>query len=87
MDVAHVAKLANLPLKPGEQAKFQKQFEETLKTIAVIDELDTSHVEPTSQVTGLVNVTRGDAIDSSRILPPPKSNNGYFVVPSIFDAQ
>lgn len=87
MDVAHVAKLANLPLKPDEEVKFQKQFEETLKTIAVINELDTQGVEPTSQVTGLVNVTREDVIDPSRILPPPKINNGYFVVPSVFNAQ
>jgi len=87
MDVAHVAKLANLPLKSGEEQKFQKQFEETLKTIAVINELDTKGVEPTSQVTGLVNITREDIVDASRILPPPKNNSGYFVVPSIFDAQ
>jgi len=87
MDVAHVAKLANLPLKPGEQAKFQKQFEETLKTIAVINELDTTGVEPTSQVIGLVSVVRQDEVDLSRILPPPAANNGYFVVPSVFNAQ
>ncbi|MBI2008072.1 Asp-tRNA(Asn)/Glu-tRNA(Gln) amidotransferase subunit GatC [Candidatus Amesbacteria bacterium] len=86
MDVAHVAKLANLPLKPGEEEKFQKQFEETLKTIAIIDEMDTSGVKPTSQVTGLVNVVRQDEVDFSRTLPPPMTNNGYFVVPSIFDA-
>lgn len=87
MDVAYVAKLANLPLNPGEEAKFQKQFEETLKTIAVINELDTLGIEPTSQVTGLVNIVRQDVVDPSRILPPPKSNNGYFTVPSIFDAS
>lgn len=87
MDVAHVAKLANLPLTPTEKKKFQKQFEETLKTIAVINELDTTGVEPTSQVTGLINVTRSDVIDPTRILPPPKYNNGYFAVPPIFDAQ
>ncbi len=86
MDVAHVAKLANLTLKPGDEKKFQKQFEETLKTVSIINELDTSGVEPTSQVTGLVNVVRQDEIDPSRILPPPKGNNGYFVTPAIFDA-
>ena len=87
MDVKHVAKLANLPLTPDEEKKFQGQFAETLKTISVINELDTSGVEPTSQVTGLTNITRKDAIDPSRILSPPAENNGYFVVPAIFDAQ
>ena len=87
MDVAHVAKLANLILKPGDEKKFQEQFEETLKTVNIINELDTSGVEPTSQVTGLVNVVHQDEIDRSRIPPPPSSNNGYFVGPAIFDNE
>ncbi len=83
MDVKHVAKLANLQLKPGEEEKFKKQFEETLKTIDVINELDTSDVDPTSQVTGLSNVTREDRIDKSRII----KIGDYFKVPAIFNAQ
>jgi len=87
MDVAHVAKLANLTLKKGEEKKFQEQFEETLKTVNVINELDTSGVKPTCQVTGLVNITREDVIDQSRLLPPPSANGGYYIVPSILSAQ
>lgn len=87
MDVAHVAKLANLPLKPGEDTKFQHQFADTLKTVDLINQLNTTGVEPTSQVTGLVNVTRPDTIDASRILPPPTTHHGYYVVPAILDAQ
>ena len=83
MDVKHVAKLANLTLKPGEEEKFEQQFAETLKTVDVINELDTSDVEPTSQVTGLTNVTREDKIDKSRIIKV----GDYFKVPSIFNAQ
>lgn len=85
MDVAYVAKLANLPLTPTEKKKFQKQFEETLETIAVINELDTTGVEPTSQVTSLVNVTCQDEVDTSRILSPPKDNGGYYTVSAIFE--
>ena len=83
MDVKHVAKLANLTLKPGEEEKFEQQFAETLKTVDVINELDTSDVEPTSQVTGLTNVTREDKIDKSRIIKV----GDYFKVPSIFNAK
>ena len=83
MDVKHVAKLANLPLKPGEEDKFAKQFADTLKTVDVINELDTSKVEPTSQVTGLTNVTREDKIDKNRII----KIGDFFKVPSIFNAQ
>lgn len=83
MDVKHVAKLANLPISDDEEKKFATQFAETLKTIDVINELDTSHTEPTSQVTGLKNVTHPDKVDPSRII-----NIGrYFKAPAIFDAQ
>lgn len=83
MDVKNVAKLANLPLTAKEEKKFQKQFVQTLETIAIINELDTSKVEPTSQVTGLKNVIRTDKVDESRILKVGR----YFKVPAIFDAQ
>jgi len=92
MDVSHVAKLANLVLKPGESDKFAKQFADTLDTVNLMNQLDTSSVQPTSQVTGLVNITRADEIDASRILSveaalsnASSTHNGYFVVPAIFD--
>jgi aspartyl-tRNA(Asn)/glutamyl-tRNA(Gln) amidotransferase subunit C len=94
MDVKHVAKLANIQLLDGEEAKFVTQFEDTLKTVQIIDELDTQSVRPTAQVTGRTNVTREDKIDSKRILPQDSvigqakaSHNGYIKVPAIFDAQ
>ena len=60
IDVTHVAKLANLPLKPGENKKFEKQLGEILTYVEKLNEVDTKNVEPTSQVTGLENVTRED---------------------------
>lgn len=94
MDVTHVAKLANLPLKSGEEEKFANQFAQTLKTVDLINELDTTNISPTSQVTGQKNKTREDVIDYMRILPvdialsgAQKTNSNYFVVPHIFNAQ
>jgi aspartyl-tRNA(Asn)/glutamyl-tRNA(Gln) amidotransferase subunit C len=94
MDVKHVAKLANLQLLPGEEEKFTKQFADTLQTLSLIEELDTTEVEPTAQVTGLVNVFREDVIDQSRILSQSQvlaqaksSQDGFVKVPAIFDAQ
>ena len=83
MDVKHIAKLANLPIKPDQESKLQQQFDATLKTISIINELDTSNIEPISQVTGQTNVTRPDIIDKSRIL----KISGYFKVPAIFSEQ
>ena len=81
MDVKHVAKLANLPLNDHLAKKLQKDLDATLKLVDELAELDLNGVEPTSQVTGLVNVTREDKIDRSRILPV----TGYFKVKAIFD--
>ena len=83
MDVKHIAKLANLTLKTGEEKKFESQFQETLKTVDVINELDTSGVSATSQVTGLVNITRPDKVDKTRII----KIGDYFKVPSVFHAE
>jgi aspartyl-tRNA(Asn)/glutamyl-tRNA(Gln) amidotransferase subunit C len=92
MDVKHVAKLANLPLKPSDIPKLRQQFAQTLKYISKIDELDTHNIPPTSQVTGLKNVTRTDQIDTNRMLTQKQamsgtgnSHNGYFVVPAIIN--
>lgn len=82
MDVSAVAKLANLPLTESEKITLTAQFIETLKTVDLINELDTSKTAPTSQVTGLTNITRSDEINPARILPPPPE--GFYKVPAIF---
>ena len=81
MDVKHVAKLANLPLNEELTKKLQKDLDATVKLVDELSELDLKDVEPTSQVTGLTNVTRKDKIDKSRILPV----TDYFKVKAIFN--
>lgn len=83
MDVKKVAKLANLTITEDEEKKLATQFEETLKTINVINERDTVGVDPISQVTGLVNVMREDEIDKNRML----NIGDYFKVKAIFNAE
>ena len=92
MVVKHVAKLANLPLESAEERKFQTQFGQTLDYVKKINELDTTGVSPTSQVTGLTNISRPDVVDTSRALTQiqalsgaHQAHNGYFVVPAIFN--
>jgi len=60
-----IAKLANLSLNDEELSKYQQQLSETLDYIKVLDELDTSNVHPTFQVTGLVNKLRADIVTDS----------------------
>lgn len=90
IDVNHVAKLANLQLKSGEEEKFAKQLSEVLDYIQKLNEVDTTEVEPTSQVTGLENVLREDVSQSSltqeeALSNAPVEKDGYFMVKGIFE--
>ena len=91
-DIKHLAKLANLSLNSGEIAKLTQGFNEVLKIVAQLFELNTKDIEQTHQVTGLHNIFREDAVDSESMLTQEKalSNakrtyNGYFVVDQILE--
>ena len=90
IDVAHVAKLANLPLTPVEEKKFEKQLSEILSYVEKLKEVDTKNVETTSRVTGLENVIREDqtspSITQEEALSNTKSKyNGLFKVKAILE--
>ena len=59
-EVKHIAKLARLELSEEEIEKFGGQLSEILTNAKTLDEVDTSHVEPIAQITGLRNVTFKD---------------------------
>ena len=91
-DITHVAKQANLTLTDEEKTKFEKQLEETVDYIEGLSEVDTDGIEPTSQVTGLENVTREDEITPSlsqeEALKNAKSTHkGYFKVKGILNNE
>ena len=88
IDVSHVAKLANLPLKPDEEKRFEKQLSEILSYVEKLKGVDTKNVEITSQVTGLENVTRQDetkpSLSQEEVLSNAKStHNDLFKVKAI----
>lgn len=92
IDVSHVAKLANLPLTEKEKEKFEKQLNDILSYIEKLNEVDTKNIDPTSQVTGLENVTREDnaspSLSQEEVLQnTPKKHNGFFKVKAIFEEQ
>ena len=90
IDVKKVAKLANLTLSESETAEFEKQLAEVLDYINKLKEIDTTGIDPTSQVTGLENVlatdetlpslTQEEALSGART-----KHNGFFVVDRILD--
>ena len=82
MDVKHVAKLANLPITDEEEKKFATQLAAILDYISQLQGIDTTGITPTSQVTGLTNVTRND-----EVTPSLKLDQDYFKVKAIFDNE
>jgi len=63
-DVQHLAQLSNLQLADDEVTSLRTDLENIIGYIQQLDELDTSGVEPTYQVTDLQNVWRNDAVDN-----------------------
>jgi len=89
IDVSHVAKLANLPLTQDEAKLFSHQLSSTLSYVQQLDKVATDDVEPTAQVTGLMNEFRDDVItqgftQGEALKNAPEQHKGYFKVKSIF---
>jgi aspartyl-tRNA(Asn)/glutamyl-tRNA(Gln) amidotransferase subunit C len=60
--VRHIAELARIGIDDAEAEKFSKQLSGILEYVELLNEVNTDGVEPTSQVTGLNNVTRKDEV-------------------------
>ncbi len=58
--VQHISELAKLNLSDEEVEKFRRQLSSILEYVELLNEVDTSKVEPTAQTTGLKNVYRED---------------------------
>lgn len=90
--VKHVAKLANLPLTDQEEEKYSGQLSKILDYIDQLNQVDTSDVEPTFNVSGQSNVIREDTTSLCLSQQDSLSNtsqkkNGFFVTKGVFDEQ
>ena len=90
INVHHIAKLANLPLTVAEEKKLKKELEATLEHVEHLNEIDTSKVEGTNEVTEAINVMRFDEVKPSlsqkeALQNAKKVYNGFFVVPVIIE--
>lgn len=88
--VAHMAKLANIPLSEEKIESLTPQLSSVLDLVSQVQQMDTNGVEETSQVTGLENVLREDIVEDSRTFTQEealsnasRSHNGYFVVDAL----
>ena len=63
-DVRAIADLARLHISDAELATYQRQLSDILDYFRKLEELDTSHIDPTSSVLPLTNVMRRDQADA-----------------------
>lgn len=91
IDIKHAAQLANLSLSDEELKKFDSQLTKILEYIETLEKVDTKNILPTSQVTGLNNVSRKDEETTSSLSQEEVLSNtdlkynGLFKVKAIFN--
>lgn len=88
--VLAVAKLVKLSLSDAEIEKFAVTIPQTLDTVDVLKELNTSKVMPTSQVTGLQNVFRDNLVTTTltqdlALANAKETSCGLFLTKAVFD--
>ena len=89
-EVIHVARLARLSLSAEELALMGHQLSNILDYIQMLQEVDTTGVAPTAQVTNLETVLRPDTVIG--VLPreaalsnAPDQHDGMFRVKAVLD--
>ena len=64
-EIEDIATLARLELSDAEKKMYAEQLSVVLEYMKILDEVDTSNVEETCQVTGLMDVVREDEVVDS----------------------
>jgi len=88
--IEYVSILAKLELSESEKEQSQKDMQKMLNYIDMLEELDTSAIEPMSHLFADGNAFREDIVvngdDRENILKnAPSRKNGMFRVPKTFD--
>ncbi|MSU75632.1 MAG: Asp-tRNA(Asn)/Glu-tRNA(Gln) amidotransferase subunit GatC [Candidatus Magasanikbacteria bacterium] len=89
-EVRKIAQLARIELTPEEQVRHAETISAVLDYMNILNEVDTTNVEPTFQVTGLENVYREDVVVESKlrdklIAQMPEVEMEELVVPGVFE--
>ena len=89
-EVDKIASLARLSMEREEADAYGAQLSNILDYIGKLNEIDTSGVEPTSNVVGLTNVTREDKevpslSQDDALQNAPDPSDGFYRVPKIIE--
>jgi len=68
-EVQALARLAKITLSEEQAVRMQQEISAILGFVEQLNQVDTKGVEPTYQVTGLMNVTRPDEIIDYKVTP------------------
>jgi len=87
-EVKKISGLVKLELSQDEIEKFRKTIPQTLETIEILKELDTSDIPPTSSVTGLTDVYQRETAGNGLFQKEALANahemvNGLFVTSAV----
>ena len=86
----HIIELARIDLSPEEEKRIGAQFQDIIKYVNKLSELNVEGVEPTAHAVPLTNVMRTDEVQPSlsnfeALRNAPCQSNGLFIVPKIVD--
>ena len=89
-EVKRIALLARLGITDDEVEKMRGQLSDILENFEVLQEVDTTEVLPTSQVTGLENVTKDDEVLPSLsqedvLANAPRKQDGFFKINAVLE--
>lgn len=89
-EVERIAQLARIELSEKEIERYQKELSGILDYIEILNKVDTSAIDPTAQVTGLLNVYDEDvkrpSLKREEILKnAPEKKDGYIRVKPVLD--
>lgn len=85
-----VAHLARLKMSDEEIERLSRQMEDILTYVELLNEVDTTDVEPMAHAVELTNVLRPDESRASlsredALANAPQTDGKYFLVPAILD--
>ncbi len=89
-EIKRIALLARLGISEDEVEKFRGQLSDILENFEILQEVDTSEVQPTSQVTGLRNVVKDDEVIPSLtqgeiMANAPQEEDGFFKIRAVLE--
>lgn len=89
-EVRKIARLARIDLTPSEEKRHAETISVVLDYMKVLNEVYTTGVEPTAQVTGLSNVCREDAVVECLVKEElkniwPERDGDELKVPAVFN--